>query len=39
MPVENISGEIKVQFDEGTNLISVPGKGIPVIGLNLASYG
>ncbi|CDW84796.1 ankyrin repeat [Stylonychia lemnae] len=38
LPVENISGEIKVQFDEGLNLISVPGKGIPIIGLNLVSY-
>ncbi len=38
MPVENISGEIKLQFDEGVNLMSVVGKAIPFISLNIANY-
>ena len=38
MPQELICGEIKLQFDEGVNLIEVPGKPIPFIGLSITSY-
>jgi hypothetical protein len=38
MPVENICGEIKLQFDEGLNMMDIAGKAIPFIGLNITSY-
>ena len=39
MPTETIHGEIKLQFDEGVNLITVPGKPIPYISMTMVYYG
>ena len=33
-----INGEIKLQFDEGVNLIQLPGKAYPFISMNLVNY-
>lgn len=38
LPEEKISGEVKIQFDEGTNLMSIVGKAIPLIGITITSY-
>lgn len=38
VPPEMISGEIKLQFDEGVNLPQIVGKPIPFIGMTLTSY-
>ncbi len=38
LPEEKISGEVKIQFDEGTNLMSIIGKAIPLIGITITSY-
>ena len=38
MPEEKISGEIKLQFDEGVNLLQIPMKAIPFISLTIVNY-
>jgi len=38
IPPEIISGELKLQFDEGTNIMQIPGKAIPFIVINITHY-
>jgi len=38
MPVETVCGEVKLQFEDGVNLISVMGKAVPVIGLTITYF-
>lgn len=33
-----INGELKIQFDEGTNIMDIPGKAIPFVKLNITHY-
>jgi hypothetical protein len=35
---EMINGELKLQIEEGLGLITVPGKPVPYIGLNIINY-
>jgi hypothetical protein len=33
-----INGELKLQFEEGIDLLTVPGKTVPYIALNIINY-
>lgn len=36
--VELINGELKLQFEEGLDLLTVAGKAVPYIALNIVNY-
>ncbi len=38
LPPEIINGELKLQIEEGLNLIQVPGKSVPYLGINIVNY-
>jgi hypothetical protein len=38
VPPEVINGELKLQVEEGIGLISIPGKPVPYLGLNIINY-
>jgi hypothetical protein len=38
LAVEMINGELKLQFEEGIDLLTVPGKTVPYIALNIVNY-
>lgn len=38
LAVELINGELKLQFEEGLDLLTIPGKTVPYIALNIVNY-
>jgi hypothetical protein len=38
MAAEVINGELKLQIEEGLGLMSIPGKSVPYLGLNIVNY-
>jgi malonyl CoA-acyl carrier protein transacylase len=38
LAVELINGELKLQFEEGLDLLTVAGKAVPYIALNIVNY-
>jgi hypothetical protein len=38
LAVELINGELKLQFEEGIDLLTVAGKTVPYIALNIVNY-